>query len=100
MPSGVAAWAGDHADYLCVVRELARDIKRPVFIGEFGLASRDDETATRSKFEKLLSDMEQADVGLAAFWVFDLKSQDKSWNATFDNDRAYMLKLTVEANRR
>ena len=23
-----------------------------------------------------------------------------SWNATFDNDRAYMLKLTAEANRR
>ena len=45
MPSGVAAWAGDHADYLCVVRELARDMKRPVFIGEFGLASKDDETA-------------------------------------------------------
>jgi hypothetical protein len=32
--------------------------------------------------------------------VFDLASQDRSWNATFDNDRAYMLNLTAEANRR
>jgi hypothetical protein len=44
--------------------------------------------------------MEQAEVDLAAFWVFDLKSQNNSWNTTFDNDRAYMLKLTAEANRR
>jgi hypothetical protein len=99
-PKELGTWAGDHADYLRVVRALAREMKRPVFIGEFGLASKDDETGTRAKFEKLLSDMEQAEVNLAALWVFDLASQDRSWNATFDNDRAYMLNLTAEANRR
>ena len=99
-PKELGAWPGDHADYLHVVRALAREMKRPVFIGEFGLASKDGESGARAKFEKLLSDMEQAEVDLAAFWVFDLKSQNNGWNATFDNDRAYMLKLTAEANHR
>ena len=44
--------------------------------------------------------MEAAEVDLAAFWVFDLKNQDKTWNVTFDNDRACMLELTAKANRR
>ena len=39
-------------------------------------------------------------VYLAAFWVFDLKDQEKTWNLTFDNDRAYMLEMTAKANRR
>jgi hypothetical protein len=39
-------------------------------------------------------------IDLAAFWVFDRKHQDDTWNVTFDNDRAYMLKLVAEANRR
>jgi hypothetical protein len=71
-----------------------------VFIGEFGLASNEDEKATREKFEKLLADMESADVDLAAFWVFDCTSQSPKWNVTFDNSRAYMLKLAAKANRR
>lgn len=96
----VAAWAPDHAAYLRVVRALAQELKRPVFIGEFGLASKEGDTGARAKYEQLLSDMEVAKVDLAAFWVFDLKSQDQSWHTTFDNDRAYMLKLTAEANRR
>jgi hypothetical protein len=43
--------------------------------------------------------MERAEIDLAAFWVFDLPSQNKDWNATFDNARAYMIKLSAEANR-
>ena len=96
----MAAWATDHGQYLRAVRDLARELKRPVFIGEFGLAAKDDPAATRAGCEQLLAAMEAADVDLAAFWVFDLKGQDKSWNVTIDNDRACMLQLSAEANRR
>jgi hypothetical protein len=96
----MAAWAKNTVDYLNAVHDLAREMKRPVFIGEFGLASNEDEKATREKFEKLLADMESADVDLAAFWVFDCTSQSPKWNVTFDNSRAYMLKLAAKANRR
>jgi hypothetical protein len=95
-----AAWAKDHAEYLQVVRQLAREMKRPVFVGEFGLASGGDAAATRTEFERLLADLDRGRVDLAAFWVFDLESQSRDWSATFENERAYMIKLAAEANRR
>ena len=67
---------------------------------EFGLASKGEAGDTRAKFERLLADLEQAQVDLAAFWVFDLESQSQDWSVTSDNGRAYMLKLTADANRR
>jgi len=96
----MAAWAKDHAEYLRTVRQLSLEMRRPVFVGEFGLASKGGAADTRAKFERLLADLEQARVDLAAFWVFDLESQSQDWSVTFDNGRAYMLKLTAEANRR
>jgi hypothetical protein len=96
----MAAWAFDHNDYLLAVRDLSRQMKRPVFVGEFGLASKGDEAATRMKFEQLLGAMERAEVDLAAFWVFDFEGQAQDWSVTFDNARAYMLTLTAEANHR
>jgi hypothetical protein len=47
-----------------------------------------------------LHTIEQAGVPLAALWVFDLKQQDKDWNITATNDRAYMLQAIADANRR
>ncbi|MHB8898496.1 MAG: cellulase family glycosylhydrolase [Thermoguttaceae bacterium] len=96
----LSGWATGHADYLEAVRGMARELKRPVFVGEFGLADSEDQAATRAGFENLLAAMEAAEVDLAAFWVFDLSSQNKTWNVTFANERAYMLELAAEANRR
>jgi Cellulase (glycosyl hydrolase family 5) len=95
-----ATWAKGDADYLNAVHALAREMKRPVFIGEFGVASNGNNDETRKKFEKFLAVMESADVNLAAFWVFDFNAQSPKWNVTFANKRAYMLKLAAEANRR
>lgn len=99
VPMPAAMWAADHAEYLRTVRDLACEMKRPVCIGEFGLASNGDEAETRAKFARLLADMEAADVDLAAFWVFDLEVQ-KDWNVTTGNHRSYMLEMTIAANRR
>lgn len=99
VPKEMAAWADDHAAYLRVVRGLARELKRPLFVGEFGLAAKGEEPATRAQFEKLLGDMEAADVDLAAFWVYDLQNQ-KEWTVTFDNPRAYMLEMAAQASKR
>lgn len=96
----MAAWAPDHLQYLQVVRKLSLEMRRPVFVGEFGLAGHDETGGRRERFERILSDMEQAQVDLAAFWVFDLPSQRQDWSATFENERAYMLQLTAQANRR
>ena len=95
-----AAWAKDHADYLLTVRQLSQEMKRPVFVGEFGLASKGEAGDRKAQFELLLADLDQGRVDLAAFWVFDLESQSRDWSVTFENARAYMIKLTAEANRR
>jgi hypothetical protein len=100
VPKETAAWAKDHAEYLLAVRQLSLELKRPVFVGEFGLASSGQARDTRANFERLLADLEQAQVDLAAFWVFDLPSQSQDWSATLENARAYMIELTAEANRR
>jgi hypothetical protein len=74
----MAAWAKDPAEYLQTVRQLSREMRRPIFVGEFGLASKSEAGDTRAKFERLLADLEQAQVDLAAFWVFDLESMAES----------------------
>jgi hypothetical protein len=94
-----AAWAQDHAEYLRAVRQLSQEMKRPVFVGEFGLASNGEVRDTRAAFERLLADLDQGQVDLAAFWVFDLPSQSRDWSVTFENTRAFMIQLTAEANR-
>lgn len=95
----VAAWAKDDLDYLRWARGIAREAGRPLFVGEFGLGSGRAPTETRAVFERLIASMEQAGVDLAAFWVYDLHNQP-TWTVTFDNDRAFMLQLAVEATRR
>lgn len=72
---------------------------RPLFIGEFG-ASRQMGEKSLESFKKMLAAIEQHHVALAAFWVFDLKMQDKDWNVTFENERKVMIELTAAANRR
>jgi hypothetical protein len=94
-----AAWAKDRAEYLLAVRQLSREMKRPVFVGEFGLASNGEAADTKAEFERLLADLDQGQVDLAAFWVFDLESQSRDWSVTFKNTRASMIQLTAEANR-
>ena len=41
----MAAWASDHTEYLRAVRDLGRELKRPVFVGEFGLEEKGDPAA-------------------------------------------------------
>ncbi len=84
---------------IATLQTLAVKNKKPLFIGEFGAAatlSPDDEKA---RFEELVAAIETSAVPLAAVWVFDLAQQDKEWNVTFTNRRAYMLHSIGAANR-
>ena len=94
-------WTAGWSDYLGGLRALADEKKLPIFIGEFGLAEGGKRTReqVRSRFDDILTAMNNARVDLAAVWVFDLPGQDKSWNITFENDRSYMLDLVVAVNK-
>lgn len=96
----LGTWVTDRLHYLTWLRGVADEVKRPVFVGEFGTSVQKDGSSARPVFVELLNEMERSGVDLAAFWVYDLPSQDKDWNVTFENERAYMIQLTAEANRR
>ena len=96
----MGAWATDRLSWLRALKDIAREAGRPVFIGEFGLPAKAGDTATRAEFEELISEMEQTGVDLAAFWVFDYPPQEGTWNVSFENEHAYRIKVTAEANRR
>lgn len=96
----LGSWVTSRLHYLQWLKGVAAEVGRPVFVGEFGLSEKTGKEDVRVVFEALLAEMEQANIDLAAFWVYDLSGQEKTWNVTFDNERAYMIRLTVEANRR
>jgi hypothetical protein len=94
------AWVTNRLHYLTWLRKVADEARRPVFVGEFGAEIDKQGASVRPKFEAMLDELERSGMDLAAFWVFDLPNQTTTWNVTFDNERAYMIRLTAEANRR
>ena len=73
---------------------------KPLFIGEFGAQRQmGDRAAQEAVFREFLSAIDRHRIPLAAFWVFDLDSQEKDWNVTFHNDRAYQIDLVTKFNR-
>jgi len=96
----LGVWPTNRLDYLLWLREVADETRRPIFIGEFGLADKPGGATARPVFEAQLAEIERAGVDLAAFWVYDRKGGGGGWSVSFDNDRAYMIALTAEINRR
>jgi hypothetical protein len=96
----MAAWVTNRLSWLRTLKDIARQAGRPVFIGEFGLPAKPGDTSTRAEFEQMIYEMETAEVDLAAFWVFDFPPQVGEWNVSFENDHAYRIQVTAEANRR
>ena len=93
-------WVLNRQHYLMWLREIADQHKRPVFVGEFGLADKKDNPPSRPVFEAQLEKLKNANIDLAAFWVYDRVGGGGGWSATFENERAYMISLTAAANRR
>jgi len=96
----MGAWAADRVDWLATVQGLARQARKPLFVGEFGLPGKGDGPETQATFKELLAQMEQARVPIAAFWVFDFGPQSDDWSVQFDNSRSFMIRLAADANRR
>ena len=80
-------------------QKQAKHLGKPLFIGEFGVSKTSDAAAQQAVFEEFLNAIGKHEVPLAAFWVFDLSSQDADWNVTFANDRAWMIRRVARANR-
>lgn len=93
------------AEYVPLAMKWSEEVGKPLFIGEWGAS---EEWLTEGKtwntvdvkeaFTERLNTIVENKVPLSAFWVYDLTMQDNTWNITFDNDRAYMIDMVLEAN--
>jgi hypothetical protein len=83
-----------------LVQQIARRAKKPLLIGEFGAGLHGRPEQEQATFAELLAAIENHQVPLSAFWVYDFVGQDKDWNVTFDNPRSPLIKLVIQANQR
>jgi len=78
---------------------VARSLKKPLFVGEFGVPGAVTEE-TKAQFTSILAAIETNRVALAALWVFDFDSQASDWNVNTTNDRSWQLEAIQHANER
>jgi hypothetical protein len=89
---------GDCSREIHAAAAAAARAKKPLFVGEFGAPGPVEKS--EKEFRALLAAIEEAQVPLAALWVYDFKGQDGTWNVTATNGRAYQLRAIAEANAR
>ena len=83
-----------------ILKEWSVKAKKPLFIGEFGAQNSLGKKKKKEVFKEIIAVIEKHEVPLSAFWVYDLTGQSNEWNITFDNDRAYMIQMVIDANER
>jgi endo-1,4-beta-mannosidase len=87
------------AEAVAVANKHALASGKPLCIGEFGAPRQLGARAEQeSAFQQFLDAIVKERVPLAMFWVFDLAGQDKDWNVSFQNDRAWMIERVTRAN--
>ncbi len=77
---------------------VARQLGKPLFVGEFGVPG-EITPASQASFRKMLDAMQTNQVPLAALWVYDFEGQAKDWSVTSTNGRAWQLEEIEKANR-
>jgi hypothetical protein len=82
---------------LDTVARAARDLKIPIFVGEFQIEDPDSEHASEA-FEQRLSEIRRLKIPLAAIWVFDYAAHEKDFNVSSTNRRQWQLKMIGEWN--
>jgi Cellulase (glycosyl hydrolase family 5) len=85
-------------EFIDASMKVAQQARKKLFVGEFGAARAKDSESTRTSFENLVKALVKHRVPLAAVWVYDFPGQDRDWNITFKNDRAFMLEMISKAN--
>lgn len=88
--------------FLAVAAQVSAQAKKPLFVGEFGAPGigPEAEKAARERLAALIAAIENARVPIAALWVYDFSGQEKDWNVTPTNSRAWQLTAIAEANQR
>ncbi|MCX7011236.1 MAG: hypothetical protein NTW86_01485 [Candidatus Sumerlaeota bacterium] len=87
---------------LPVAAATARAIKKPLFVGEFGVSGPRTEESEK-EFRGQIAQLEREKVPMAAVWEFDVRPIPQNrmkWLIAPGNDRFYMLSVIEELNAR
>lgn len=95
----VRAYEGSDTNRIAAAMRVALDLKKPLFVGEFGVPGAPT-VERRQRFKNVLALLERERVPLAALWVFDFDAQSTDWNVTATNARAFQLEAIAAVNRR
>ena len=87
----------DALPQLPMALQAARQMRKPLFVGEFGVPGPPDKS--EQGFRDLLKAIEDQGVPLAAMWTFGGQQQD-TYTVAAEGDRAYQLRLLTAANER
>lgn len=94
----IHAYAPEDTERLGHALAASREVRKPLFVGEFGVPGPQTADSERA-FRTMLSQIVEMRVPFSALWVFDFAHQDREWNVRADNERAYQLDAVAEANR-
>jgi len=93
-------------DVVQVTMDVSKKLKKPLFIGEFAYdiaAYGGTDNYSREQADRVLAEMfaaiEEAVVPISAFWVYDREVEDPQ-SVSASNDKAYILKMIQDSNRR
>lgn len=89
-------------EILTAVQEVSKATGKPTWLGEFGPGGGEmDVAARRVQVEEFLQLIEDLDIPLSAYWVFDTPNPDLAvWNAAPGNANAFVFELIRQANDR
>ena len=82
--------------------QIGRTVNKPVYVEEFVATARPGSFTSMNEsqyFSTQLAAIENSGVPLASVWVYDRKLLPDRSNLTFDNDRAYMLRMIAEFDK-
>lgn len=85
-------------DYVRVINNIAKEMKKPLFVGEFGASEKDGHETAKKLFARMLKTFKETQVPLSAAWVYNFPPQDNEWNITFENNRKYQLDAIKDYN--
>ncbi len=92
--------AGGYSDVLKEAAACSAQSKRPLFIGEFGVGSKDyaSPVAEQAAFQAMLRDVVDSGAALSAVWVFDFPFHRGNYNI-YQGEREYQLQSIADMNR-
>jgi hypothetical protein len=92
-----------YEEILSLAMAACQKAGKALFVGEFGAADdgkHGGPEGPKHENRVLVDAIVNSGVPLAAIWVYDLEQQADTFSITPENDRAYLLELVADANKR